>query len=168
MGQWSLKERLQPSLLDRLTDLHPEKSKESSSEQSMSQNVFKAAVIRDLGWLLNSVALDVCVDLDDYPYAKRSVINYGLPDLSGRTSSTIDVRSLEKNIKQAIHLYEPRVIRSSLEVTVRSNADDMSHNSLVFEINAAVFGQPSPFQVVLRSELDLESSEVKLTENFDD
>ena len=83
MGQWSLKERLQPSLLDRLTDLEPANTKESSSQQSMSQTQFKEAVIRDLGWLLNSVAMDVCVDLDKYPEVKSSVLNFGLPDMSG-------------------------------------------------------------------------------------
>ena len=167
MGQWSLKERLQPSLLDRLTDLHPEKSRESSSQQSMSQTQFKEAVIRDLGWLLNCVALDVCEDLDKYPEVKRSVLNYGLHDLSGHTSSTIDVRTVEKSIRAAIQQFEPRIIRNSLKVKVHSNPDAMSHNSLVFEIAGAVFGQPSPFQVVLKSELDLECGEFQLTEDFD-
>ena len=37
----------------------------------------------------------------------------------------------------------------------------------VFEIAGAVFGQPSPFQVVLKSELDLECGEFQLTEDFD-
>lgn len=167
MGQWSLKERLQPSLLDRLTDLHPENSKESTSQQSMSQSQFKAAVIRDLGWLLNSVALDVCLDLDPFTEVQKSVLNYGLPDLSGHTSATIDVRSVEKSIRAAILQFEPRIIRNSLDVTVHSNADDMSHNSLVFEISGEVFGQPSPFQVVLKSELDLECGEFKLKESYD-
>lgn len=167
MGQWSLKERLQPSLLDRLTDLHPEKSKESSSQQSMSQTQFKEAVIRDLGWLLNSVALDVCMDLDSYPEVQRSVLNFGLPDLSGHTSSTVDVRSVEKSIRAAIYQFEPRIIRNSLKVKVHSNPDEMSHNSMIFEISGSVFGQPSPFQVVLKSELDLECGEFKLAESFD-
>ena len=167
MGQWSLKERLQPSLLDRLTDLQPEKSKESGSQQSMSQSQFKEAVIRDLGWLLNSVALDVCEDLDKYPEVQRSVLNFGLPDMSGRTASTIDVRNVEKSIRRAIHQFEPRIIRNSLKVKVHSNPDIMSHNSVVFEIAGSVFGQPSPFQVVLKSELDLECGEFQLKESFD-
>ncbi len=167
MGQWSLKERLQPSLLDRLTDLKPENNKESSTQQSMSQSQFKTAVIRDLGWLLNSVALEVCMDLEDYPEVKRSVLNYGLVDLSGHTSSTVDVRIVEKSIRESILQYEPRIIRNSLKVKVHSNPDEMSHNSLVFEIAGAVFGQPSPFQVVLKSELDLECGEFQLTESFD-
>ena len=167
MGQWSLKERLQPSLLDRLTDLEPEKSKESSSSQTMSQMQFKEAVIRDLGWLLNSVALDVCVDLDSYPQVQKSVLNYGMPDLSGRTSSSVDIQSVEKSIKKTIHQFEPRIIRNSLKVKIHSNPDTMSHNSMVFEIAGAVFGQPAPFQVVLKSELDLELGEFELKESFD-
>jgi len=166
MGQWSLKERLQPSLLDRLTDLHPEKSKESTAQQSMSQKEFKDAVIRDLGWLLNSVSLDVCVDLEAYPEVARSVLNFGLPDISGHTTSTIDVRTVENSVKRAIRQFEPRIIRNSLRVKVHSNPSDMSHNSLVFEIQGAVFGQPSPFQIVLRSELNLECGEFSVTEDF--
>jgi type VI secretion system protein ImpF len=166
MGQWSLKERLQPSLLDRLTDREPHKSKESSARQSMSQKEFKEAVIRDLGWLLNSVSLDVCVDLEAYPEVRHSVLNYGLPDISGHTASTIDVKTVESSVRRAICEFEPRIIRNSLRVRVHADPSEMSHNSLVFEIEGAVFGQPSPFQVVLRSELDLECGEFKVTENF--
>jgi type VI secretion system protein ImpF len=166
MGQWSLKERLQPSMLDRLTDHNPEKKKESTAQQSMSQKEFKDAVIRDLGWLLNSVSLDVCVDLEPYPEVKHSVLNYGLPDISGHTSSTVNVKTIERSLIQAIRDFEPRIIRNSLRVKVHSDPSDMSHNSLVFEIEGTVFGQPSPFQIVLRSELDLECGEFKVTENF--
>jgi type VI secretion system protein ImpF len=167
MGQWSLKERLQPSLLDRLTDLEPANIKESSSQQSMSQTQFKEAVIRDLGWLLNSVAMDVCVNLDKYPEVKSSVLNFGLPDMSGHTSSNVDIRSMESAIRTAIQLFEPRIIRNSLKVKIRSNPDEMSHNSLIFNIAGSVFGQPSPFHVVLKSELDLECGEFQLKESFD-
>lgn len=166
MGQWSLKERLQPSLLDRLTDLQPGNPRESTARQSMSQAEFKAAVIRDLGWLLNCTAMNISGELEDYPETKNSVINYGLPDLSGHTSSTVDIRGIEKSVKQAIRNFEPRIIRNTLMVKIRTNTDEMSHNSLIFEIEGAVFGQPSPFQVVLKSELDLECGEFKVTEDF--
>jgi len=167
MGQWSLKERLQPSLLDRLTDLEPAKTKESTSQQSMSQKQFKEAVIRDLGWLLNSVALDVCEDLEKYPEVQRSVLNFGLPDMSGHTSSNVIIRTMENTIKSVIQQFEPRIINNSLKVKIHSNPDEMSHNSLVIEIAGAVFGQPSPFQVVLKSELNLECGEFQVKESFD-
>jgi type VI secretion system protein ImpF len=164
MGQWSLKDRLQPSLLDRLTDLQPDKKRESSAQQALSQRQFKDAVIRDLGWLLNSVSMDSVVDLSAFPQVKDSVLNYGLPDLSGHTASSVDIASLEKSLLHAIQLYEPRIIQNTLKVTIHSNPDEMNHNSLVFEIEGVVFGQPMPFSVVLRSELDLECGEFSVRE----
>ncbi len=164
MGQWSLKDRLQPSLLDRLTDLNPDKKRESSSQQVLSQKQFKEAVIRDLGWLLNSVSMDSVFDLSAYPEVERSVLNYGMPDISGHTASSIDTSVLEKSLKRAVYEFEPRFIQNSLKIKVHSNPDEMSHNSLVFEIEGVVFGQPMPFQVILRSELDLECGQFNVRE----
>jgi type VI secretion system protein ImpF len=165
MGQWSLKDRLQPSLLDRLTDLRPDKKRESSSQQVLSQKQFKDAVIRDLGWLLNSVSMDSVFDLSAYPEVKKSVLNYGLPDISGHTASSIDTSALERRLRSAIYEFEPRFIQNSLKIKVRSAPAEMSHNSLVFEIEGVVFGQPMPFQVVLRSELDLECGKFNVKED---
>jgi len=164
MANWSLPEKLQPSLLDRLTDLHPEKKKESSSQQVLSQQRYKDAVIRDLGWLLNSVSMDSVFDLSAYPDAEHSVINYGLPDISGQTASSIDTTTMEKELQSVIYEFEPRIIPNTLKIKVHSQPDEMSHNSLVFEIEGVVFGQPMPFQVVLRSELDLECGEFTVSE----
>lgn len=166
MSNWSLPEKLQPSLLDRLTDLHPDRKKESASQQVLSQNQYKDAVIRDLGWLLNSVSMDSVFDLSGFPEAKLSVLNFGLPDISGHTASSIDTTILEKALKRVIYEFEPRIIPNSLKIKVHSQPDLMSHNSLVFEIEGVVFGQPMPFQVMLRSELDLECGEFRVTENI--
>jgi type VI secretion system protein ImpF len=165
MANWSLPEKLQPSLLDRLTDLQPDKKKESTRQRALGQKQYKDAVIRDLGWLLNSVSLDSVFDLSGYPAAKHSVLNYGLPDISGRTSSSIDTDNLEKVLQRVIYEFEPRIIPNSLRIKVHSQPDEMSHNSLVFEIEGVVFGQPMPFQVILRSELDLESGEFYVRED---
>lgn len=165
MEKWSQPDQLQPSLLDRLTDLDPEKKKESASQQLLSQKQYKEAVIRDLGWLLNCVSLGSIMDLEPYPHVQRSVLNYGLPDLSGRTSSSIEVDDLERDLRQAISEFEPRIIANSLKVRVHSSPQDMSQNSLVFEIEGVVFEQPLPFQVLLRSRLDLESGEYSVSED---
>jgi type VI secretion system protein ImpF len=166
VAQWSIKkDRLQPSLLDRLTDLRPDKKRESSSQQELSQKQYKEAVIRDLGWLLNSVSLDSVVDLSGHPNISHSVLNYGLPDISGHTSSSIDTTKLEKALQRVIYEFEPRIIQNSLRVKIHSDPDVMSHNSLVFEIEGVVFATPMPFQVTLRSELDLECGDFIVSED---
>ena len=165
MAQWSLKERLQPSLLDRLTDDAPGNKKESSSQQVLSQKQFKDAVIRDLAWLVNTTSLETILDFSAAPEVKKSVINYGMPDISGHTSNSVDIASLEKSLQRIIYDFEPRIIHNSLKVRVHSNPDEMNHNSLIFSIEGVVFGQPMPFQVVLRSELDLECGQFVVRED---
>jgi len=164
MADWSLREKLQPSLLDRLTDDEPSKQVESTSSQIINERQFKEAVIRDLAWLLNTVALDVTEDLEAYPEVAHSVLNYGMPDLTGQVAYSIDVRALEKTVREAIVAYEPRVLDDHLRVKLHLDRAAMSHNALSFDIRGAVFGQPVPFQVILRSKLDLESGEFQVTE----
>ena len=143
---------------------HPEQ-KESSSQQVLSQKQFKEAVIRDLAWLVNTTSLETIVDLTSAPEVKNSVLNYGMPDISGHSSHSIDIALLEKSLQRVIYEFEPRIIHNSLKVRVHSNPDEMNHNSLVFSIEGVVFGQPMPFQVVLRSELDLECGQFVVRED---
>jgi len=156
--------KLQPSLLDRLTDLNPDKKKESSSQQQLSQQQYKDAVIRDLVWLLNTAAAESTLDMSGFPDVKNSVLNYGMPDISGHMASSIDTKNLEKALKRVIYRFEPRIIMNSLNLRVSSDPDTMSHNSLEFEIEGVVFEQPMPFQIALRSRLDLECGEFDIRE----
>ena len=49
-------ERIQPCLLDRLTDENPEAVKESRNERVISVKRYREGVLRDLIWLLNAKA----------------------------------------------------------------------------------------------------------------
>ena len=51
------RDRLQPSLLDRLTDDDPTNPKESADKRVLSLTQLKASVLRDLAWLLNTTSL---------------------------------------------------------------------------------------------------------------
>src|SRR6266581_8174395 len=107
MAELTAKERLQPSLLDRLTDDEPDKRQESRDKRILSPARLRDSVRRDLTWLFNSVNLAATVDLDDYPQVQRSTLNYGLPDLAGHTASSIDKAALERRLRQAIWEFEP-------------------------------------------------------------
>ena len=68
-------DRLQPALLDRLTDDEPEQLKESMQNSVVSKGRLKKTVLRDLVWLLNTTAHDIDGELDLYPEVRQSVIN---------------------------------------------------------------------------------------------
>ncbi|MDP0880893.1 type VI secretion system baseplate subunit TssE, partial [Klebsiella variicola] len=86
MGELTSRERLQPSLLDRLSDDDREQVVEPRDKRVLSMRDLRKAVLRDLGWLLNSSSLGSFRDLSAYPLASQSVLNFGLLDLAGKTA----------------------------------------------------------------------------------
>src|SRR5690606_9956450 len=85
MAELTTRERLQPSLLDRLTDRNPGSSQEGRDDRVLSVSQIKAAVLRDLGWLLNTACHSASASLDEFPEVEKSVFNFGMPSLSGLT-----------------------------------------------------------------------------------
>ena len=60
-------EKIQPCLLDRLTDENPEAHKESRSERIVSMRRYRDGVLRDLAWLLNAKAHTTAEGLNQFP-----------------------------------------------------------------------------------------------------
>jgi type VI secretion system protein ImpF len=158
------KERLQPSLLDRLTDDEPDKRQESAEKRVLSLQRIRESVRRDLSWLLNTPNLASLQDLDDYPEVERSTVNYGIPDLAGRTGSSIDSAAIAALLKRAIVNFEPRLLSRSVKVRVVVDHEQHSPNAVCFALEAELWSQPLPLKLYFRTDLDLEDGEAKVTE----
>lgn len=164
MAELLPKERLQPSLLDRLTDDEPGINEEPREKRVLSLARLRQSVLRDLAWLLNATALEAVQDLRDFPLVMRSVVNYGMPSLAGAAAAGVDTLALERRLKQAIIDFEPRILPASLKVRVLSSSDQMSLNALTFLIEGDLWTQPLPTHMFIRSVLDLESGHVEVSE----
>ena len=154
-------DRLQPALLDRLQDDGPR----SQAWRNMSVHQLREAVMRDLTWLFNSTSLDSIQNLDAYPQVVNSVVNFGMPDLSGCVTGDVDISEYAKRIRQAILDFEPRLTRKSVRVRPEARADGERSNSLAFEIEAELWAEPVPIHLYLRTRLDMESGEVEVRES---
>lgn len=158
----NLRDRLQPALLDRLTDHTPQSKVEADDSRVMSKAQIREAVLRDLTWLLNAVQ-PLGRLAEQYPLAADSVLNFGLPPMSGQMASKIDISLLERTIKQAIVRFEPRVMADSLEVRALESSSVLdTHNVIEFEIHGFIWAQPVPLELLLRTELDLEAGQVEV------
>lgn len=160
MAELAPQERLQPSLLDRLTDKARDTQSESRDRRTLSMNQLRQAVLRDLAWLLNTGHLETIEDLDAYPFVKDSVLNFGLPDISGVSAASADTASLEKAVKEAIVKFEPRISADSLRVNVARNATAMGRNTMVFTIEGQLWAEPTPMMLYLKTEVDLETGDI--------
>ncbi len=164
MAELTQKERLQPSLLDRLTDDEPRKQHESREQRVLSIRKLRECVLRDLSWLLNSVNLSTMEDLTRYPDVARSVLNYGMPDLSGHTASGIDIHTLERLLRQAIINFEPRLLSNTVRVKLKLADSHMNHNAMTFIIEGELWAQPVPLQMFMKTEIDLEMGSVTVSD----
>ena len=159
----NLRDRLQPALLDRLTDFNPQSQVEADDTRMMNKSQIREAVLRDLSWLLNSVQPLSKATATQYPQAADSVLNFGLPAMSGQLASRIDVGLLERTIKQAILRFEPRVMEDSLEVKALEASSVLdTHNVIEFEIHGFMWAQPVPLELLLRTQVDLEAGQVEV------
>lgn len=159
-----LQEPLQPSLLDRLIDDEPGKRRESHDKRVISMSRLRQSVLRDLAWLLNTTHLASAEVLDDYPSVARSVLNYGVSELSGQLVSSLDTSQMERALHQAIIDFEPRILPQSLRIRMLRETALESHNRLVFEIEGQLWAVPAPSHLLLRTEIDLDEGEVILTD----
>jgi type VI secretion system protein ImpF len=165
MAELTPQERLQPALLDRLTDDEPGERAESRERRVMSRIRMRQAVLRDLAWLFNTSRPGAEIDFSDAPHARRSVLNYGLPALSGTSASMLEPADLEKRIREAIRDFEPRILPETLRVRAIVNEDVLDHHNVVgMEIQGQLWAQPVPLELLVRTEIDLETGKVEIAD----
>lgn len=161
MAELTMQERLQPSLLDRLTDNEPNNPQEAADRRVMSLSQLKASVLRDLAWLFNTSSLFDPESAAQMP-AGTSVLNFGMPPLAGHTASSIDVQAVEALLVETIATYEPRILKGSLRIRAQLASGEMNHNALSFEIEGDLWAEPVPLRLLLSTALDLETGHVKV------
>lgn len=180
MAELTSQERLQPSLLDRLTDTDPGNKSESLDARVLSRQQLRAAVLRDLSWLFNANRAEPSrrtsarqyrpdyIDQDvarwkQAPYAQHSVLNYGVPSFSGEAVGRMDLRAIGSDIKQAILDFEPRIDPATLEVEAQIDGTLYSHhNQLKLVIRGHMWNQPVPLELLLSASMDVETGQASV------
>ena len=161
MADRTLTERLQPSILDRLTDDEPKNTSENAGSRVIDIRRLREIIQRDLSWLLNTSNLASQIDAERYPNVVKSVVNYGVPDTTGDYSTISRAEDVRDAIRAAIELFEPRILEGSLNVISRTQ--DVDRESLIaFDIMADMWAEPVPTELYLRSQFDTTTGHVTL------
>jgi type VI secretion system protein ImpF len=162
MAEALSRDRLYPSLLDRLVDDDPSRATEPREARSVTLQRLRDNVLRDLNWLFN--ATQSSEDFAGDPLLAGSVINYGLPPLAGRPASQYDLAELSRVLREVILRFEPRILAHTLKVRAERVRGD-SHNVLGFRIEGQLWSQPIPLEIFMRTEIDLESGMTNVVES---
>lgn len=170
MAALTSQDRLQPSLLDRLTDHDSRSGKESIDDRVLTRQQLRAAVLRDLSWLFNTTRIepepnssrrDEIALWKELREARSSVLNFGLPAFAGETLSSLDLRAIERGVRGAIVAFEPRINAATLSVEV-STEGQSHHNAMQLVIRGQMWNQPVPLELLLAADVDVETGSAQL------
>jgi type VI secretion system protein ImpF len=89
MSEPSARDRLQPSLLDRLTDFEPHARHEARERRVVSARALRESVQRDIGWLLNASGLADGAHAPGLPHVATSVRVTAIDDTKGAARSHV-------------------------------------------------------------------------------
>jgi type VI secretion system protein ImpF len=144
-------QKLQRSVLDRLLDDRPKESQEAPASAAHYVSHVRAAVKRDLEWLLNS--RQIVADLpSDLRQLRQSLLLYGLPDFTNSCLSNMgDQAVLQRTIEEAIRRFEPRL----QNITVSLEPVREFERAIRFRIDALLNVDPEPEPVTFDSVLQL-------------
>jgi type VI secretion system protein ImpF len=156
-------------LIDRLIDRDKDRDRDRSIPSSAAADPYrarsasvrglKAALRRDLEWLLNTrrnpyAAPDTMAELS------QSLYNYGLPDFSALSSdSPKDRQKLLAEIERTVALFEPR-LRNIRVALIEGTGVGM--RALRFQIEGSLQMDPSPEHISFDGELQLASGEYQI------
>lgn len=157
------RDALQPALLDRLKDDEPARQTETAGSRFISKEALRQMVLRDLEQLLNSTRVLESSHLEKQPALNNSVLAYGMPPIAGKIASMVDVKEFERTVANIIRRFEPRIDGQSLKVQAETQQGLMHlHNVIGLRISGLLWAQPFPIELMLRTEVDLETGRVLL------
>jgi len=134
----------------------------ASPRNIVNQTVLKEELSDDLGALLNTVNMAASEDISRFSYVERSILNYGLLDL---TAISIDERSVEDIgtvLKTVLANYEPRLIKKSIQIE-RDRTLDEASLKIRFNVHAEMAATPVDVPVEFVADLELDSGKMKIS-----
>jgi len=175
----SVKVRLTPTLFDKLASGNDFGGLSAESDmptvgredfrnfavanlERFTEKSLRASVMRDLAWLLNTISLESAQDLSAYPQVRDSVLTFGVRDFAGRSFGRDAAREQAREIRRAIRRFEPRINPTSLRVEPRGRLDGTG--KIGFLIEGEIMGGPQALPVRLKTDIDLESMTVEVSE----
>ncbi len=165
--------RINPTIFDKLVadaelpGLHDDNPATEITRETMqrysvarlerfNEEALRATVRREIAWLLNTINLGAAIDLEPYPQVQTSVLNYGVPDLAGKTVTHRAIMHRAREIRNAILNFEPRLDEASLVVEASDNIE--RQNSITFVIRGDVTSAVSAMPIQIKTDIEADTA----------
>ena len=130
--------------------------------RGLTEAEFRQTVIDSLTAIVNTVDLLSSEDIRDLEYVSRSILNYGIYDLTHLTSEDAGLSVIEQNITAALVNFEPRIRKDSVQVTREMVFNDVNQ-TLRLSIFAELSCKPMEIPVEFVAEVDMSVGKVNIS-----
>lgn len=135
-------------------------SRGPTHRSSTAAEELQRSVSQGIETLMNTVNLASSADLDDFAEARRSIVNYGIPDIAHRSIDEIGVGEIGQEIGTALLAFETRLVASSLAIS-RDTTLDGAELKIRFVVQADL--RCDPLNLPVEFVADLERDTGKMT-----
>ncbi len=167
-----MRSRLTAPLFDKLVagnmpaglELHGDEAARfaAGDPDHFSERALRDTVRREVGWILNTTQFGALADLEGLPAVETSVLNFGVPDLSGKAVSHRVVLARARDVRGALRTFEPRLDPETLTVEPVEAAE--RENAATFVIRADIRSAVHPVPVRLKTDIEADGGAVAVRE----
>jgi len=134
-------------------------SRRSTARGAITEPLLRREVATDLVALMNTVALESCIDLEAFGHVRKSVLNYGFPDLVHRSIDELDSHDISAQLKAVLTRFEPRLLPASIQVT-RDATIAKSELKVRFVVNAELACEPLNVPVEFVADVEFDTGKI--------
>lgn len=120
------------------------------------------SVSQGLETLMNTVNLASSFDLGEFGDARRSILNYGFPDIAHRSIDEIGVDEIGQEIGAALLAFETRLVPSSLEIA-RDTSIDVAELKIRFVVRADLSCDPLNLPVEFVADVERDTGKMTVS-----
>ena len=131
----------------------------SSLRSVITEQALRREVEIDLENLLNATQLSAAQDMSDCDQARKSIINYGLPDVAHRTVDESQVSDIVGEIREALFHYEPRLDESTIHVS-RDRKIKPEDLKVRFIVRADLYCDPVNIPIEFTADVQLDTTKI--------
>ena len=129
-------------------------SRRATPRNGVTEASLREELAEDLGALFNTVHLAASESLDGLPEVQRSILNYGVEDLSSVSAYSERAEGIGLRLQQVLRDHEDRLVEGSIRLKTKTLTND-HHARIAIQIQAEMYA--SPADVPIEFVADLES-----------
>jgi type VI secretion system protein ImpF len=132
-----------------------------TGRSAITESLLRREVARDLADLMNTTNLDSMESLSEHQHVRRSILNYGFPDLAHRTIDEGRIVDISDEITTALIDFEPRLISRSIQSSRDDTVDD-AELKIRFVVRADLRCDPVNVAVEFVADVELDSGKIRI------